>query len=324
MKNGPLRIVIPGGSGQMGQMLARYFHEQGHYISILTRGPSTEPWESVYWDGETIGDWTDVLEGADVCINLAGRSINCRGTRKNREQLYHSRIRSTELLGEVISQLAEPPRVWLNASAATIYRHSLDREMDEITGIIGETSDKPSMWQFMVKLAADWEQAVYQTPTPRTRKIMLRTSLLFGPHPGSVFAVMLNLVRFRLGGHVGNGQQYVSWIHERDYARAVEFLIEHEELDGPFNLAAPDPLPNREFMRALRVAWGRGLPVNGLPAPAPLLEVGAFLLRTEPELVLKSRRVVPRRLLDAGFRFEYSDWPTTANELVRSWRAAER
>ncbi len=324
MRNGNLRIVIPGGSGQMGQMLARHFHAQGHHISILTRGPCVEPWESVYWDGETIGDWTDVLEGADLCINLAGRSINCRGTRKNRGQLYHSRIRATELLGEVISQLAEPPRIWMNASAATIYRHSLDQPMDELTGLIGETADKPSMWHFMSDLAASWERAVYKTPTPRTRKILLRTSLLFGPHSGSVFAVMLNLVRLRLGGHVGNGRQYVSWIHERDYARAVQFLIEREDLDGPFNLTAPAPLPNREFMRALRTAWGRGLPVNGLPAPAPLLELGAFFLRTESELVLKSRRVVPARLLDAGFQFEFPDWPTAADDLVREWRAAER
>jgi uncharacterized protein (TIGR01777 family) len=311
----------------MGQLLARHFHEQGHRVSVLTRGPSTEPWESVYWDGETIGDWTDTLEGADVCINLTGRTVNCRGTKKNREQMYNSRIRSTELLGEVISQLSEPPRLWMNASTATIYRNSFDQplyqKIDEFTGIIGETPDKPFMWHFSVKLAVDWEKAVYKTPTPRTRKILLRTSLLFGPHPGSVFAVMLGLVRARLGGHVGNGRQYVSWIHELDYARAVDFLIRHEELDGPFNLAAPEPLSNRDFMRAFRVAWGRGLPVNGLPTPTPLLELGALFMRTESELVLKSRRVVPTRLLDAGFQFEYSDWPTAVNDLVRQWRAAE-
>ena len=323
MSESKLRIVIPGGSGQMGQLLARHFHEQGHRVSVLTRGPSTEPWESVYWDGETIGDWTDHLEGADVCINLTGRTVNCRGTRKNREQMYNSRIRSTELLGEVISQLSEPPRLWMNASTATIYQHSYLQSMDELTGIIGETPDKPFMWHFSVQLAQDWEKAVYKTPTPRTRKILLRTSLLFGPHPGSVFAVMLGLVRMRLGGHVGNGRQFVSWIHELDYARAVDFLIAHEELDGPINLAAPEPLSNSDFMRAFRTAWGRGLPVNGLPTPTPLLELGALFMRTESELVLKSRKVIPTRLLDAGFKFEYSDWPTAVNDLVRQWRAAE-
>jgi hypothetical protein len=324
MSEKSLRIVIPGGSGQMGQMLARNFVAQGHEVSILSRGPSPEPWESIYWDGERIGPWTEALEGADVCINLAGQSVNCRYTEKNRAALRNSRIRSTEIIGEVISQLADPPKVWLNASTATIYQHSLDREMDEITGSAGrEVDGAPKTWQFSMKLAVDWERAFLKTPTPRTRKIALRTSLLFGAHPGSVFAVMLNLVRLRLGGKVGSGRQFVSWIHERDYARAIEFLIEHEEIEGPVNLAAPEPLPNREFMRALRVAWGNGLAVNGLPAPRPLLEVGAFFLRTESELVLKSRRVVPRRLLDAGFEFEFNDWQSAADDLVREWRKRE-
>ena len=321
MSEKSMHIVIPGGAGQMGQMLARHFAAQGHQVSVLSRGPSSEPWESVYWDGERFGPWTDALEGADVCINLAGRSVNCRSTKKNRAAMYNSRIRSTKILGEVIAQLAQPPKVWLNASTATIYQHSLDRDMDEVSGIAGsEIEGAPKTWQFSMKLARDWEAAFYKTPTPRTRKIALRTSLLFGPHPGSVFAVMLNLVKMRLGGKVGNGRQFVSWIHELDYARAVDFLIAHEEIDGPINMTAPEPLSNSEFMRALRVAWGDGLAVNGLPAPAPLLEVGAFFLRTESELVLKSRRVVPRRLLEAGFQFEFNDWQTAADDLVREWR----
>ena len=319
-----MRIVIPGGSGQMGQMLARNFHAQGHHVSVFSRGPCSEPWETVYWDGETIGPWTEALEGADVCINLAGRSVNCRGTKKNRAAMYESRIRSTEILGEVIAQLAQPPKVWLNASTATIYQHTLDRDMDEVSGIAGnEIEGAPKTWEFSMKIARDWEAAFYKWPTPRTRKVALRTSLLFGAHPGSVFAVMLNLVRMRLGGKVGNGRQFVSWIHEWDYARAVDFLIAHEEIEGPINMTAPVPLPNKDFMRALRVAWGNGLAVNGLPAPTPLLEVGAFFLRTESELVLKSRRVVPRRLLEAGFKFEFNDWQSAADDLVREWRKRE-
>lgn len=321
MNGKSLRIVIPGGSGQMGQMLARNFVAQGHQVSVFSRGPSSEPWESIYWDGETIGPWTEALEGADVCINLAGRSVNCRGTKKNQAAMYNSRIKSTKILGEVIAQLAQPPKVWMNASTATIYRHSLDREMDEISGDAGkEIEGAPKTWQFSMKLAVDWEKAFYKTPTPRTRKVALRTSLLFGPHRGSVFAVMLNLVRLRLGGKVGNGRQYVSWIHEWDFARAIDFLIAHEEIDGPINLAAPGPLPNCEFMRELREAWGNGLAVNGLPAPTLIMEVGAFFLRTESELVLKSRRVVPRRLLEAGFEFEFNDWQSAADDLVREWR----
>jgi hypothetical protein len=324
MNQKSLRIVIPGGSGQMGQLLARHFSGQGHQVSILSRGPSVEPWESIYWDGETIGPWTEALEGADICINLSGKSVNCRFTEKNRAALRNSRIRSTEILGAVISRLAQPPKLWMNASAASVYQHSIDRPMDEFTGINGrEIEGAPDTWQFMMQLATDWEAAFYKTPTPRTRKIALRTTLLFGPHPGSVFAVMLNLVKFRLGGTVGSGKQYVSWMHELDYARAIQFLVEHEEIEGPINMAAPEPLPNRDFMRALRTAWGRGLPVNGLPAPTPILEVGAFFLRTESELVLKSRRVVPTRLLNAGFQFEFSDWYAAADDLVREWRRRE-
>jgi uncharacterized protein (TIGR01777 family) len=321
MANHMMRIVIPGGTGQMGQMLARNFVAQGHQVSVLSRGPSSEPWESIYWDGETIGPWTEALEGADVCINLAGRSVNCRWTKKNRAALLNSRIRSTEILGEVISQLAQPPKLWMNASAANIYQQSIEEPVDESSGIVGtEIDGAPKSWQFSMQLSVDWERAFLKTPTPRTRKVALRTSLLFGAHPGSVFSVMLNLVRMRLGGAVGNGRQYVAWIHERDYARAVEFLIAHEEIECPVNMAAPEPLPNREFMRALRVAWGNGLAVNGLPAPAPLLELGAFFLRTESELVLKSRHVVPGRLLEAGFQFEFNDWQSAADDLVREWR----
>jgi len=175
----------------------------------------------------------------------------------------------------------------------------------------------PQKWNWTVQLAKDWEGAFFGSATPRTRKVALRTSLVVSPAPGSVFAVLSDLVRVGLGGTQGNGRQYVSWIHEADYARALQFLIDHDEIEGPVNLAAPNPLVNREFMRALREAWG--MP-NGLPAPAPLLALGMFFLRTEPELVLKSRRAVPGRLLDAGFQFEFPEWPEAAEDLVRRWR----
>jgi len=316
-----LRIVIPGGSGQVGRLLAHHFHAQGHEVSVLSRGPSVEPWRTVYWDGRTVGLWTEELEGADVCINLTGRSINCRYTAANRTAIYNSRIQTTELLGAVIAGLAAPPKVWMNASSATLYRHSLDQEMDEATGIVGsEEADAPETWKFTMGVASDWEAAFFRSHTPHTRKIALRTSLVFSPTPGTVFSVLLNLVRMTLGGTQGNGRQYVSWMHEVDYARAIQFLIEHDELDGGINMTAPHPLRNREFMRALRMAWGNGNEINGLPAPALLIELGALLMRTESELVLKSRCVVPGRLLDAGFDFEFTDWPEAANDLVRQWR----
>ena len=323
MNTRPLRIVIPGGSGQVGRMLAQFFQGRGHHVTVLTRGPYTAPWQTVHWDGRSLGPWVESLEGADVCIHLSGRSINCRSTPRNRRELYDSRIGTTRLLHQAFALLVQPPRLWMNASTATIYRHALDRDMDEATGEIGGNEwisrrrRAPEKWNWTIQLVKDWEAAFFSAPTPRTRKIALRTSLVFSPAPGSVFAVLSNLVRAGLGGTQGNGRQYVSWIHETDFARAIEFLIGHEELAGPVNLAAPNPLPNREFMEALREAWD--MP-NGLPAPAPLLAIGMFFLRTEPELVLKSRRVIPGRLLDAGFQFDFPTWPEAAADLVRQWK----
>jgi hypothetical protein len=323
----PLRIVLPGGSGQVGSMLAQFFQERGHYVTVLTRGPYTAPWQTVHWDGKTLGPWVETLEGADVCIHLSGRSVNCRYTERNRRELLESRIGPTRLLHEAFTLVANPPQLWMNASSATIYRHSLDRDIDEATGEIGggemisRYRRAPEKWNWTVQLVKDWEAAFFQTPTPNTRKVALRTSLVFSPSHGSVFAVMSNLVRAGFGGTQGNGRQYVSWIHESDFACAVEFLIDHESIEGPVNLAAPNPLPNREFMAALREAWE--MP-NGLPAPAPLLTIGMFFLRTEPELVLKSRRVVPGRLFDAGFEFEFPTWPEAAANLVQRWRARDR
>jgi uncharacterized protein (TIGR01777 family) len=258
------------------------------------------------------------LDGADVCINLAGRSVNCRYTPDNRIEIYNSRIATTRLLGDVIAALKNPPRIWLNASTATIYRHAPDRPMDEISGEIGGGEpDAPDSWNFSIRVARDWETAFFKAETPRTRRVAMRSAITFSPDPGSAFAVLSNLVRVGLGGKQGNGRQWVSWIHEDDFARAVEFLIAREDIEGPVNLASPYPERNREFMEILREAWG--MP-NGLPAPTALIELGAFLMRTEPELVLKSRRVVPTRLLEAGFEFQIPHWAHAAEDLVERWR----
>ena len=321
-QNQRLRIVIPGGSGQVGRLLAAYFQQQGHHVTVFTRGPFAAPWQTVHWDGEHPGEWAEHLEGADVCINLAGRSVNCRYTRKNREAIYRSRIHTTQLLGRVITSLAHPPAVWLNASTATIYRHALDRPMDEFNGeiggheAIGAVADDSDPWNFSIKVATDWERAFFAAPTPGTRKIAMRTAVVMSPTAGP-FPIYLNLVRFSLGGTQGNGRQFISWIHELDFARSVEFLIARDDIDGIVNIGSPNPLPNRDFMAEMREAYG--MP-NGIPAFAPLLELAAFFHRTETELLLKSRRVVPARLLEAGFDFQFPEWREAAEDLVRQWR----
>lgn len=313
-----LRIVLPGGSGQIGTLLARYLQEHGHHVTVLTRSPYAAPWHTVHWDGATLGPWVEHLEGADAWINLAGRSVNCRYTAANRKAIYRSRIETTQLLHRALEGLAAPPRVWMNASTATIYRHALDRPMDEHTGELGgDEPDAPDTWNFSIRVARDWEDAFFGPATPYTRRIALRSAVTFSPVPGNAFAILSWLSRLGLGGAQGSGRQYVSWIHELDFARAVEFLLEREEIDGPVNLAAPNPLPNRAFMAALREAWA--MP-NAIPAPTPLLEAAAWLLRTETELVLKSRRVVPTRLLKAGFQFAFPEWPEAAEDLVKRWR----
>jgi len=322
----PLRIVLPGGSGQVGQALARHFQERGHHVIVLTRGPYAAPWHTVHWDGTEIGPWTETLEGADVCINLTGRSVNCRYTAENRQQIYASRIKSTRLLNEVIAGLSDPPRVWLNASAATLYQRILDAQgvdlpMDEASGLEGYARAGAEPWTirrgFTQRVIRDWEAAFFATETPRTRKVALRNGVVLSPTLGSAFGVLSNLVRLSLGGKQGSGRQFVSWIHEADYARAVEFLVGHEEIDGPVNITAPNPLPNHAFMEALRDAWD--VP-NGLPAPSLAIHLGAFLMRTEAELVLQSCRTVPGRLLRAGFHFEFPEWPEAAEDLVHQWQ----
>lgn len=313
-----MRIVIPGGNGQVGRLLARHFHAQGHSVTVLSRHPHSAPWSVVAWDGRTSGLWMKVLEGADACINLAGRSVNCRYTSANRSRMYESRIVSTSLLNQVISSLQHPPRVWLNASTATIYRHALDRPMDEATGELGGGEPgAPRRWDFSIHIAKDWEEAFFATSTPATRKVALRSAIIFHPDPGSPFALLSRLVRLGLGGASGSGRQFVSWIHDADFLRAVDLLLNDDSWSGVVNIAAPNPLPNREFMRALRRAWVMPF---GLPATSWMIEAAAPFLRTESELVLKSRRVLPGRLLAAGFPFQFPEWHAAASDLVARYR----
>ncbi len=313
-----MKIVIPGGTGQVGTLLARAFVGEGYDVVVLSRSPGKSPWRVVRWDAVTVGDWASEIDGADVVINLAGRSVNCRYTDENRRQIMDSRVASTRAVGKALAGAARPPMVWLQASTATIYAHRFDAPNDEATGILGgDEPGAPDTWNFSIDVARAWERAAEEAITPRTRKVLMRAAMTMSPDPGGVFDVLSGLVRWGLGGTNGDGRQYVSWIHEADFVRAVHWLIAHPELEGPVNVSSPSPLPNADFMRALRVALGAWL---GLPATRWMLEAGAFFMGTETELILKSRRVVPGRLLASGFHFDFTTWPEAAVDLVRRWR----
>lgn len=299
-----MKIVIPGGSGQVGRVLERAFTSAGHDVVILRR-----PWP----------DLGPVIDGADVVINLAGRSVNCRYTAANRREIMDSRVLTTRAIGQAIARAARPPRVWLQASTATIYAHRFDAPNDDVTGILGGNEpDAPETWRFSIDVARAWEAAADEIALPHTRVVKLRSAMVMNPDPGSIFDTLLSLVRRGLGGTAASGEQFISWIHHADFVAAIEWLIAHDELAGPIAIAAPNPLPNREFMRVLREAWGARI---GLPATRWMLALGAFFMRSETELILKSRRVVPRLLTESGFTFRYPTWPEAARELVAEYRA---
>ncbi len=296
------RLVLVGGNGFVGKHLRSHFESLGYQVVSISRtGPG-----DVYWDACTLGSWAQALEGADVLINMAGRSVDCRYNAANRREILASRTESTRVLGAAVAACTQPPKVWLNASTATIYA---DTQGDapantEAAGIIGEG--------FSVEIATSWEAAFDACPAPATRKVALRTAIVLGAD-GGAFPVMARLARFGLCTPQGSGQQWVSWLHIQDFCRAVEFLAKAKHLSGPVNLCAPHPLPNRAF-NALLCQHLR--PLLKLPQPRWLLEIGAFVLRTETELILKSRKVYPGRLLAAGFQFEYPTCEMAVSELL--------
>ena len=316
-----MKIVIAGGSGQVGAILARAFARADNEVVVLSRAGNAPPGaRPVRWDGRTLGAWASEIDGARVVINLAGRSVDCRYTAANRREITESRVESTRAVGEAIAAASIAPRVWLQASTATIYAHRYDAPNDERTGVLGGGEpNAPDTWSFSIDVAKAWERTALEAPTPSaTRLVLLRSAVIMSPDRGGAFDKLLRLVRLRLGGAAAGGRQYVSWIHHDDFARAVEWLIARDDVSGPVNVASPNPLPNRDFMRALREAWGTRV---GLPATRWMLEVGAALMRTETELVLKSRRVEPGVLLEHGFAFEQPNWPDAARDLVAQWRA---
>jgi uncharacterized protein (TIGR01777 family) len=290
------KIILAGGNGYLGGVLADYYKNLADEVIILSRKFRTadENIKTLIWNGRTEGEWAQNLNGADLLINLCGKNVNCRYTKENREEIISSRIIPTQLLGNVIEKLEHPPKLWITVTSATIYRHAEDRPQDEETGETG--------YGFSINVCRQWEDTFFGISTPYTRKIALRMGIVFG-HADGVFPRLLNLVKYGLGGKQGDGEQYVSWIHEQDAARCTEWLVGHEEMDGVINCTAPEPLKNTMIMASIRKAYG--IPF-GLPAPAWLLVLGASVIGTEVELILKSRWVLPKRLLDNGYPFLFT------------------
>jgi uncharacterized protein (TIGR01777 family) len=341
-----MKLILAGATGQIGRILLRDFirdtsasHDlvvltrdpsafpSSHFTSPLTTNPATLPAPAnattatalriLPWDARTLGPWSSELDGADAVINLAGRSVNCRYTKRNLAAMLSSRVESTRVIGEAIARAARPPRVWLQMSTATIYAHRFDAPNDEATGLLGGSEpDVPRYWDKSIAIARAWEETLFSSPTPHTRKVALRSAMVMSPDRAGVFDTLAKLARRGLGGAHGNGRQYVSWIHEHDFTAAIRFLLTRDDLSGPINLAAPGSLTNASFQTILRHAL---LAPIGLRSPTWLLEIGAFFLRTDTELLLKSRRVIPTRLLENGFTFRHPAWPSAAIDLASRW-----
>ncbi|PIB35267.1 TIGR01777 family protein [Reichenbachiella sp. 5M10] len=300
------KIVIAGGSGFLGNILVQHFAQKNYQVVVLTRSHQLDQRHVRYvkWDAKTTGAWTAELEHTEVLINLTGKSVDCRYTAQNKQQIYNSRLDATYVLGQVVDTLTTPPKLWINAASATIYRHALDREMDEETGEIGEG--------FSVDVCQKWERAFHQTKAIHTRKVALRIGIVLG-RTGGALIPLKNLSRIGIGGKQGQGNQFFSWIHEKDFVGIVDHVIYHERLVGTYNVTSPSPVPNYEVMSALR----RVLKVPfGLPMPTWLLTLGAVIIRTEPELILKSRRVVPKKLLASGYSFHFDRIELALTDLI--------
>ncbi|WP_245221970.1 TIGR01777 family oxidoreductase [Pedobacter kyungheensis] len=301
------KIVLAGGNGYLGQVLAKHFAPITNEIVILSRKaqPAKGNIKTIVWDGRTAGEWASALQNADLLVNLCGKNVNCRYTPKNKEEIIQSRLQPTALLGEVIHQMENPPKLWINITSATIYRHAEDRYQDEIHGEMGTG--------FSVEVCKAWENYFFESNTPKTRKIALRMGIVLGK-TDSAFPRLLNLVKAGMGGKQGSGEQYVSWVHEQDAALSIAWLLQHEEINGIINCTAPNPVKNHVLMHQIRKTFGISF---GLPAPAWLLAIGAKIIGTETELILKSRWVKPTVLLNGGFEFKYPTIECAVEDILK-------
>ncbi|KAA5531864.1 TIGR01777 family oxidoreductase [Paenimyroides baculatum] len=299
------KMVIAAGTGFLGTVLIDFFKGSYQEIIVLTRGKSEKKnnIQFVHWNANSLTGWEEVLENADVLINLAGKSVDCRYTPENKATILSSRIDSTRVLNEAVLKCKNPPKHFINTSTATIYRHSEDKQMDEYSGEIGD--------DFSMNVAKSWEKVFYEVHTDKTLKTAVRTSIVLGKN-GGAFIPLKRLTQLGFGGKNGSGNQFVSWIHELDFARAIAFII-NNKMTGSVNVVSPKPERNDDFMRKLRKAVG--IPF-GIPVSKTLLQIGAKIIQTEPELVLKSRNVIPKRLTENGFVFEYHDLEKAFKNLL--------
>ncbi|WP_153801031.1 TIGR01777 family oxidoreductase [Foetidibacter luteolus] len=320
-----LKIVIAGGTGFIGRELASFFGANNQVVILSRSLPSAanngfssfkanddgyKNVRLVKWNPAIQGDWIREIDGCSLVINLAGKSVNCRYNKSNKQEIFDSRTVTTEAIGEAIRKATIPPKLWINAASATIYRHATDRAQDEFTGEYHN--------DFSVQVCKRWEGTFFNQRTPFTRKVALRMAITLGS--GGVMVPYLNLCRFGLGGRQGSGQQMFSWVHIQDVCRVIEFMWAKNELEGVFNVSAPNPVANTHFMGALRKATGHTF---GLPAYEWMLKAGAFFLGTEPELVLKSRWVLPAKLLQQGFVFKYPMLEDAFAEIVPTFKRTQ-
>ncbi len=301
-------LTIAGGTGFLGQVLISHFKNNFDTIYVLTRKyrPNHENVEYILWDGVTLTDWQTVIDNSEVVINLSGKSVDCRYNQKNKTAILASRVDSTKALGKAILLSPAPPSLWINSSTATIYKDEKHRTQDEFTGEIGHS--------FSEKVAQNWEQAFFDCYKRGVRQVAIRTSIVLGKNGGAL-RPLKNLAVLGFGGKQGSGKQKVSWIHEQDFVRSIQFIIDNQNIEGVINVVAPTPITNKKFMQVFRETLNISF---GIPMPKPLLEFGARIIKTETELVLKSRNVVPNRLLQQGFKFMFPTVQFALKDLLKS------
>lgn len=300
------KIILAGGTGSLGNYLANYFAGLGHEIVVLSRSekPSRGKISFRKWDGKTLGEWAAELDGSECVINLSGKSVNCRYTEENKKEIIDSRIEPTAVIGKAILNCANPPKIWMNASSAAIYGNT--------ENITDETS--PYGEGFSTDVCKKWETALAMSETPKTRKVALRIGLVLSQE-GGVLKPLRTLADYFLAGTIGSGKQYMSWIHEADFGKLIELFMSNETFSGAINICSPNPVTNKEFMRALRIACGKSV---GFPAPSIAVKIGAFFLGTEPDLVLYGRRVISKILKEKNFQFQFSEINRAMNDIIKN------